>query len=51
MSILNSDDEHRNAMRDGGRLYVSRHRDYRMLGEKLASNYKTLLTPYAQVNE
>ncbi|MDP2031011.1 MAG: glycosyltransferase [Thiobacillus sp.] len=51
MSILESDDGQRKAMRDGGRLHVLHHRDYRMLGEKLASNYKALLTPYARVNE
>jgi glycosyltransferase involved in cell wall biosynthesis len=51
MSILGMDAEQRKSMRDGGRSYVSQHRDYRVIGERLALNYKSRLTPFALVNE
>jgi glycosyltransferase involved in cell wall biosynthesis len=41
-TILDADDAHRWAMRDSGREFVARHRDYSMLGEKLAQHYESL---------
>jgi glycosyltransferase involved in cell wall biosynthesis len=47
VSILNMDAEHRKSMSDGGKRYVTHNRDYSMLGEGLALNYKAQLAPTA----
>lgn len=41
-AVLGADKAHRRVMRDEGRKFVERHRDYRMLGEKLALHYEAL---------
>ncbi len=41
-AILDADDARRSAMRNGGREFVAQHRDYRMLGGKLALHYEAL---------
>lgn len=44
LAILGADDTRHRVMRDGGREFVAQHRDYRMLGEKLALRYEGLLS-------
>jgi len=51
LAILNADDERRQEMRSGGRDYVTQHRDYRLLGKKLALHYAGLLRRPVRGNE
>lgn len=51
LAILNVDDERRKEMRSAGRDYVTQHRDYRMLGKKLALHYADLLRLPVRGNE
>lgn len=50
-AILDADDVRRRAMRNGGREFVAQHRDYRMLGEKLALHYEKLHRSAVRDNE
>lgn len=49
-AILDADDARRSAMRNDGRAFVAQHRDYRMLGEKLALHYVELSRPTVRGN-
>ena len=45
VTLLELDPQARDAMVERGREYVSRHRDYRVIGRALAAAYRTLLEP------